>query len=285
MPPFHMFFLFAFGLAQKQIWLSQYLRPNINFPYLDSVFTLGGAGFLTNKFYNGRKWDIIPQIASIDGIMDCELTLDKPKILFTPARLEKLKQHEFMECVAQILDRAPFTHFKWTGYYRDAEVVNFFKSRGLSHRHTYLPWMDAEGLKIAVNEADIILACFPLSLGTVENIAAHYGVPVISLFDDECNHYWRDIYWEAINGNEDLRQICFDEFGNSRILISKTPDEYVDVALRVLLDPELASLYADVYRKTYDYAYHRNPNHIGRIFSNIIHGANVEKEVTNYDVG
>ena len=56
------------------------------------------------------------------------------------------------------------------------------------------------------------------------------GVPVISLFDDEFNLYWRDIYWEEINGNEYLRQICFDEFRNSRILISMTPDEYVDAA-------------------------------------------------------
>lgn len=49
MLPFHMYFLFSFGLARKQIWLSQYLRPDINFKYLDEVVTLGGAGTITEK--------------------------------------------------------------------------------------------------------------------------------------------------------------------------------------------------------------------------------------------
>jgi len=40
-PPFHMFFFFAFGLADKQVWFSHYLRPNLEFPYLHGVMTTG----------------------------------------------------------------------------------------------------------------------------------------------------------------------------------------------------------------------------------------------------
>ena len=157
-------------------------------------------------------------------------------------------------------------------------MVAFFKSRDLSDRHSYVPWMDAKALRYEIGKADLLLACFPLSLGTVENIATDCGVPVVSLFDQEFNLYWRDIYWEATNGNELLKKMCFDDLGHSRILIAKTPAEYIEVALRVLKDPELAAMYVETYRQTYSYTYHNNPNNIGGILSDFIHDLYEDKE-------
>jgi len=186
--------------------------------------------------------------------------------------LEKLKQPEFMECVAQILKKAPHAHFKWTGYYYDHEVANFFEKHGLASRHTYIPWMTNAALLGEIKKSDFILACFPLSLGSVEMMAAHHGVPVISLYDNEFNLYWRDIYWEAEQGNPVLREICMDASGNSKILIAKTPEEYIDAALRVMRDDTLAKTYADVYRRSYDYAYIHNPNDISGMITEFVDG-------------
>lgn len=271
LPPFHMFFFFAFGLAPKQIWFSQYLRPNLQFKHLDDVMTPGGAGQVHKKTFNGREWDIIPQVAYIPGLVKSERKAGC-KYLFTPARLEKLKQPEFMQCVAEILKRAPNTHFKWTGYYHDREVQAFFDNQGLRGRHTYLPWLQQDGLLHEIRQSDLILSCFPLSLGTVEYMAAYYNVPIVSMYDAECNLYWRDIYWEANNGNADLKSLCFDSQGNSKILLLHTAEDYIQAALRLLKDKELADTYTEIYKKTYDYTYHNNPNDIAGVVAQIFDG-------------
>lgn len=266
MPPFHMFFLFSFGLAPKQIFLSQYLRPGIEFDYLDEVMTLGGAGTLRKKVFNGREWKIVPQVARIEGASDDS----SRRYLFTPARLEKLKQPEFLSCVVRILKDDERTYFKWTGYYRDNEVVHFFRRAGLAERNIYVPWMNSHSLVREILDSHAILACFPLSLGTVEYIAARHGIPIVSMFDEQFNLYWRDIYWEATNGNDALQRICLNSDGTSKILIARTKDEYVATALRVINEPDLAKTYADVYKRSYEYCYDHNPNDIGAIFRDVI---------------
>jgi hypothetical protein len=276
-PPFHMFFIYAFGLANKQVWFSQYLRPNLNFSRLDDVFTTGGAGTLNRKIYNGKEWAIVPHVLDLEGIYSKTTT----KQIFTPARLEKLKQWKFMECVAELLKRMPNTHFRWTGYYHDREVVEFFAKRDLNGRHSYIPWLNYKELVREIQNSDLILACFPLSLGSVENIAASFDVPIVSMYDDECNHYWRDIYWEAQKGNPVLRAICLDENGKSKILIAKTSEDYVQAAMKVLQDPDLAATYADVYRRSYDYAYFRNPNDIGKMINDFVSRLSAREEKNN----
>lgn len=270
MPPFHMFFLFAFGVAPKQVFFSQYLRPNLEFKYVDGTLTLGGAGTLATKTYNSKEWYILPQVVVLPDIGNGPSGRLKRKYLFVPARLEKLKQPDFMECVAEILTRAPNAHLKWTGYYRDEEVDEFFRKRALSTRHTFLHWMNAKALHQEIKTSNLILSTFPLALGTVENVAAYYGVPIVSMYDDEHNLYWRDIHWEAINGNKALQAICLDAAGRSKILIAKTPDEYVSAALRLLSDDELVKTYVQVYRQAHHYTYFENPNRIDDLFSNYV---------------
>ncbi|RYG62359.1 MAG: hypothetical protein EON60_00170 [Alphaproteobacteria bacterium] len=276
LPPMHMFFFFAFGLAPRQVWFSNYLRSNLAFPHLDDVLTPGGAGTISHKSYNRRQWSILPQTTYINGITDTSPTPFQPLsesknfTLFTPARLEKLKQPEFLESVATILKNHPHAVFKWTGYYKDQEVIDFFAARGLSGRHVYLPWLNHDGLMREIKDSDLLLACFPLSLGTVEMIAAHLHVPVLSLYDEEFNLYWRDIFWEAQQGNPYLRDICLDENGSSHILIAKTPAEYVAAADALVSNKDLLETYRRIYSETYQYAYLNNPNDIGGMFARFV---------------
>jgi hypothetical protein len=272
MPPFHMFFFFAFGLAKKQIFFSQYLRPSIDIKYVDDRLTLGGTGFKTQKSFNNRMWNIVPQVTKIQGINDSAV------ILFTPARLEKLKQPEFLNSVVKILKAAPNTIFKWTGYHKDKETVDFFKKHKLETRHQYIHWLDNKSLIEEIKSSTVILACYPLSLGTVELMAAFHNIPIVSMYDEECNLYWRDIYWEAINGNEDLRGICLDKNGNSHILMPRTSDEYVEAALKVISDTELSSIYTEVYNKAYKYAYLDNKNDVQKIFDGFVYNLYCDAE-------
>lgn len=264
-PPFHMFFYFAFGLAPKQIWFTHYLRSNISFPYLDDCISPGGTGQITEKFYNGKMWKIVPHVVFNEAFM-------KKKILFLPARLEKIKQPDFLNALVKIMHTCPNTSFKWTGYYFDKELDLFFSKNGLSGRNTYIPWMDNATLLNEIKNSDVILSPFPLALGTIEIMSAHLYRPIVSMYNEENSMYWRDPYWEAKQGNKDLQKICLDENGNSILAENRTVEEYVKDAINVINDEGLAEKYAQVYHDAYEYTYLNNPNDIEKIFSDIING-------------
>lgn len=276
-PPFHMFFFFAFGLAPKQVWFTHYLRSNIEFPYLDNCISPGGAGQVTEKFYNGKMWQIVPHVIFNESLMDKNKLLSVVKeeklgntILFTPGRLEKIKQPDFLKALVQIMKACPNTIFKWTGACHDNELKNYFADNGLQNRNFYIPWMINDTLWKEIGNSDIILAPFPLSLGTIEIMSAHLYKPIVSMYNEENSMYWRDPYWEANQGNQDLQKICMDENGNSILAKNRTIDEYVKDAINVINNEELAKKYAKVYHDAYEYTYLNNPNNIEKIFSDII---------------
>jgi len=257
MPPMHMIFLFSYGLSSRQVWLSQYLRPNIKLSNLHKVVTYGGVGTNHKKEYNNREWDIIPQIYPSEN---------KEIFLFSPARLEKIKGKEFLECVAKILKRIPHSIFKWTGYEFDKEIEEFFEKNGLKYRHSYIGWCSHDNLIKEIASSNVILSTFPLGLGTVELIAAENNVPIVSMFDDKKNLYWRDIHWESINGNEYLASLCLDENGVSIIRQNMTVSDYVATTEEIIKNPDLRKQYIKIYKRTYKYAFKNNPNNIGAKF-------------------
>ena len=263
MPPFHMFFIFSFGLARKQLWLSQYLRPNLGFEHLDGFATLGGAGKITTKSFGGKKWDIIPQVINPNYLTS------KKIILYTPARIEKIKQKDFLNCVIEILKINPDFVFKWTGYSFDHQLSNFFKLHKLESQNFYVPWADHNKLIHEIKSSDLILATFPLGLGTVENIAVENRIPIVSYFNLEKSMFWRDVYWEAISGNKTLKNLLFFKNGKSKIIINKNNKSYVRTAVKLIQSRNLRKLYIETYQKAYEYTYTKNTNNIEAIFVKI----------------
>ena len=261
MPPMHMFFFFAWGLAKKQVWFSLYLRSNLNFPYLDGFLTPGGSGYSSQKFFNGKMWNIIPQVTFIHDIKGSI-------VLFSPARLEKFKQPDFFDAVIKIMKACPQTVIKWTGYFFDKEVSDLFKKADLQDRNYYIPWQDNEGLLKEIRDSDVILSTFPLGLGTTEMMASLFSKPIVSMYNEECSMYWRDAFWEAKQGDPVLREICFDANGNSIIKKNKSINDYVEDAISVINDKSLADKYAKVYHDAYDYTYLNNPNELEEMFFN-----------------
>ena len=269
-PPMHMFFNFSFGFAPKQVFFSQYIHPNLKMEYLDDCLTLGGAGKITERVFNGRKWNIIPQITYVNDGSE-KVTANKI-VLFAPARVEKIKQPEYLETVKKIMKKCPNTIFKWTGAVYDPEVKFFFDKLGWHNRNEYIPWMNNEELIQQIKDSDVILETFPIGFGTTCIMAAQNGKPIISMYSERNPLYWRDCYWEAKQGNEDLRKICMDKNGRSKVRINRNKDEYIADAVKVINSPSLAKQYAKVYKDAFDYAYFNNPNDVSKIFSKYVEG-------------
>ncbi len=266
LPPMQMFFYFSFGLAPKQVFFSNYIHPNLSFKYLDDYLTLGGVGEKTIKIFNGKEWNIIPQQTRIEMTSQFK----DIRVLFAPARLEKIKQPNYLNTVIEIMKKCPNTVFKWTGANKDKEVIKLFISNNLLDRQEYVPWMNNNQLIQEIKSSDIILETFPFGFGTTNIMASIFNKPIVSLYDDKNPLYWRDIYWEANNGNLDLQKICFDIDGNSKIKINKNLEDYIEDAVKIINDSDYASKNADVFRKAFEYAYLNNPNNIKKIFNNFI---------------
>jgi len=243
LPP-HMFFCFSFGLAEKQIWFSQYLRSNISFKYLDNIMTLGGSGHTTEKFFNGRDWPIVPQVTYLEKM---------PIVLFCPSRLEKLRQPSFLEAIRRIMLARPETFFKWTGESFDPEVSQKLADWGLGDRNTYLPWMGLEELGREIQLSDIITVTFPLGFDTVELTAADKHKPMVTMHD-QSSLYWGELFEKALAKDPVLAGICLDETGKSILAVNNTVDDYVADAIRLIQDPRLRNSYGRVFHDAYDYA-------------------------------
>jgi hypothetical protein len=266
-PPMHMFFNFSFGLAPKQVFFSQYLHPNIEFKYLDSHLTLGGAGKIVTKTFNGREWDIIPQVTYIESTTREETD---QTVMFSPARLEKIKQPPFLYALKQIMIKCPNAVYKWTGYYQDPELLEFFSKNGWSDRHWYIPWMNNTELLREISTTDVILGTFPIDLGTTGIMASLYSKPIVSMYSQSNPLYWRDCYWEAEQGNAYLRGICLDKNGKSILSINSSIDDYVNDAVDIINNPAAAARNAKAYKDAFDYTYLNNPNDIGEIFGKYV---------------
>lgn len=264
-PPFHMFFYYSFGLAPKQIWFSNYLRPNVNFKYLDGKMTLGGDGIISQKTFNNNTWEIIAQTTYVDfSYNDCDF------VLFSPARLEKIKQQGFLDALVRIMKACPNTLFKWTGYYYDRDFIDFMLKNGFYSRQVFLSWMDNRGLIEEIKKSDLILSTFPLALGTTEIMASYYSKPIVSMYNQENSMYWRDPYWSAEHGNIELQKICMDEHGESIIKKNYSIDDYVENAIELINNKKLAKRYAKVYHDAYDYTFINNKNNIKEQFLSAI---------------
>lgn len=267
MPPFHMFFYYAFGLAPKQVWFSLYLHPNIKMPHLHGYLTVGGCGYSTIKKFNGRMWDIVPQASKFP--YECNIPEDRGMtVLYCPARLEKFKQPDFFNAILNIMKQCPNTVIKWTGYTKDKEVIELFIKNGLAKRHRYVAWQTSESLIAEIRTSDIILASFPLGLGVTEMLAAIMHKPIVTMYDEEKSQFWRDCYFEALNDEPELQKICLDSNGNSKIKQIKTVDEYVQYACDLINSPDLQILNSMIYSQAYNYTYINNKYDLKNTFEN-----------------
>ena len=101
-------------------------------------------------------------------------------------------------------------------------------------------------------------------------MASVFYRPIISMYNEENSMYWRDCFWEAMQGDPVLKNICLDKNGDSILRINNSVDDYLDDALNVISDDELGKKYAQVYHDAYKYTYLSNPNDLEKTFSDFL---------------
>jgi glycosyltransferase involved in cell wall biosynthesis len=183
--PAIMFPLFGMRIAKKQVFLSQYLHPDLKKYQIDGLITYGTIVEKQSVFLKD-KWRVFPSSISISKKKHAyDLLLRKSFckrestiILSTFGRIEKIRQLEFLGCVAEILNRADSTVYIYTGYEDDPQIGAFFHKKGLGERVRFIGWVDID---IYLPIIDIILDSFPLASGITALKAMAYGKPVLSL--------------------------------------------------------------------------------------------------------
>ena len=182
--PTLMFALFGMGVAEKQVFISQYLHPDLARFDIDGLMTYGNIADKESVFLKD-KWRTIP--SSLDmpvkpspdhQELRKQFAKDDTHLLATFGRIEKIRQKDFLRCVAGILRKVPKAVYLYTGYEDDSDIASFFLAYNLADRIKFIGWVDIDAYLPIV---DLVLDSFPLATGITALKAMAYGKPVLSM--------------------------------------------------------------------------------------------------------
>ena len=222
-------FAFAMGLAPVQVFWSLRYHP-VRLPEIDGYVTYGSWGE-SERTFHGQRWTVCPVPLALErraiaraDIEQLRAKFPQRTLLGTLARPEKIASPAFLDCVVRILERHPQCGYLWTGQARHAGIDAFFRERGVGDRCHFVGWVDTALFGAAL---DLFLESFPLGCGITGYQAMAAGVPLVSFL--ERNTVFGMRYWTEAQSRERL-----DGFP---VLCARSPDEYVELASRMLTDP------------------------------------------------
>jgi len=221
-------FALAMGIAPVQVFWSLRYHP-VRLPEIDGYVTYGSWGE-SERTFHGQRWTVCPVPLALERRAIARADIEKLRAQFpqrvllgTLARYEKIASPVFLECVARILERHPGCGYLWTGQQRHAGIDAFFRERGLADRCHFVGWVDTALFGAAL---DLFLESFPLGCGITGYQAMAAGVPLLSFL--EPNTVFGMRYWKEARPRESL-----DDYP---VLCARSPDEYVELASRMLTD-------------------------------------------------
>ena len=254
--PTLMFPLFGMGIAEKQVFFCQYLHPDLKKFPIDGLITYGNISEKESVFLHD-PWRVIPSSLTIptnqikvDPILRESFSKDEHTIILgTFGRIEKIRQTDFLEAVAQILRQTENTVYLYTGYENDPQIGLFFNERGLSERVKFIGWVDIDAY---VPIVDIILDSFPLATGVTALKAMAYGKPVLSLAN-MYSYMGRDIKPLINNANFLGYEEAHPLFDQLKEIVSKLPfqpyadtkDDYIAKAISLVQDEHTRKQFSD----------------------------------------
>lgn len=193
--PTLIFPLFGMRIAAKQIFLSQYLHPDLSQFNIDGLITYGSIGEKDTVFLNDF-WRVIPSALhiTIKNYRDSQnlrarYAKEENFILATFGRIDKIRQKKFLYSIVEVLQAMPNTIYLYTGYEDDPQITAFFTERGLAHRITFIGWVDIDDY---IQIVDLVLDSFPIATGITALKAMAYGKPVLSM-GNKYSYMGRDI--------------------------------------------------------------------------------------------
>jgi len=193
--PTLMFFLYGMQVAKHQIFLSQYLHPDIASLGIDGLLTYGSIAEKESVFLKD-PWRVMPSALDMpvktggdSQALRRQFARDDQLVLATFGRIEKIRQKDFLNAVAEILRQTPQAVYLYTGYENDERITEFFAGKNLADRVRFIGWVDIDAY---VSIVDLVLDSFPLATGITALKAMAYGRPVLSI-GDAYSYMGRDI--------------------------------------------------------------------------------------------
>lgn len=204
------------------------------------------SGLRREVAVDGRQW--LQAAPLFNGPMALNPSSERPPVmdqarrfgtvLYTINREEKIRNPQFLERVARILERVGNSIFVWTGRERLRAIDDFFEARGLQDRHLFAGWVVPDDL---LQTGDLFLDT-PVLSGNVAALATTLGIPVLT--DDQAIT-WVGTFLPAYVADRGTPGVAhldalIEPLRAQGILLQCTgDDQYVEQAVRLAKDPQL----------------------------------------------
>jgi len=256
-------FAFSMRIAPVQILWALRFHP-VTGPYIDGYITYG-ARHERERIIGKQAWRVCPVPLAIDAtppdagaVAELRRRLPQGFLMGTLARPEKIDSKPFLNSVVRILEANPQARYLWTGKEEHAGIAGFFRSAGVADRCHFVGWVDTRLYAAAL---DLFLESYPFGTGIVPYQALGAGVPLLSYFS-EMTIFGVNFWHEYPDGKPGSLE-------RHPILCARTPDEYVQLANKLIADPAFRSEVASRGKRFFEEEINSLPYYSRRFFDTI----------------
>lgn len=240
-------FALSIGLAPVQIFFAMKYH-SFALDEVDAYLTGGPAG-RERDVIDGRAWrvgqscytDLVDPSRSAEAArIRAEIGVDRV-VLACIGREEKINSTTYLDAVAKLLRRHPKAIFLWTGRSRFHAIQSWLDHAGVGGQCRYIGWVDT---RLYAQVADVLLDSFPFPCGVTALQAMAAAKPVVFFDSPEARETGVPVFiaplLAGVSGTPAqqtrARTILSDSSGSSLFLLAQSPDDYVEMANRLILD-------------------------------------------------
>lgn len=256
-------FALSMRLAPVQIFWALRFHP-ISGPYINGYITYG-ARRERERLIGKQYWKVVPvpltiatTSAASDAVASLRARFPQRTLAGTLAREEKINQPSFLAAVSEILRANPGVGYVWTGRTEHPGISNHFRTTGVANRCHFVGWVDT---KLYAAALDLFLESFPFGTGVVPYQALGAGIPLLS--------YFSKMTVFGVNFWSDFPDGMPDDLASYPVLCARSSEEYVQLASKLLTDPEYRSQVAFRGKQFFEQELNNLPQYSERFFATI----------------
>ena len=250
-------YTFALRVAKEQIWWSQKWQ-SLNAINVDKY--IWSYNMNTEQFLYGRIWKCgwfqqNSWLSSSDSqnTQNYRDNFQGKIILGSLARTDKLRNHEYLDVICEILNKHENTVYLWAGREEDAFVKSKFQAAGIYSKTKFIGWVDTNQFS---NVFDILLDTFPIGNGSTALQAMEAGTPVLIFKSSEQNKTL-----DQLTGSFLSKNVKENEYTHKTKLIFSNSDmgdlytcasnagEYLELADKLIVDTTFREAVGKAYAK------------------------------------
>jgi len=247
--PITMALAFSLGVAPRQIWWSV-KHHALEFPEIDGYITTGVSDEPVREI-DGRNWRTIPTAAIDLDTRTRPAAADSIRwqfrrfdvLLGSMGRPAKLENDAFLDALARILRANPRAGFLWFGHVCPPSLQARLVQLGIAEQCLFQGWVDT---RVYAHVLDVHLDTFPFPLGLTMYETAAAGKAFVSFLSEESRQNGILVrllpLLEGTAGSAQAQRLAQEIFrpqpGVDLLPCARTPDEYVELANRLIRDTE-----------------------------------------------